>query len=52
MRFDYLDAPSGGAEPVKVADLPSAINHHWTKALAAMLTGASPLRGIGPTATH
>ena len=33
--------------PVKVTDLPSAINHHWTKALAASPDGRFLYVGIG-----
>jgi glucose/arabinose dehydrogenase len=35
------------APPVKVADLPSAINHHWTKSLAASADGRFLYVGIG-----
>ncbi len=48
VRFDYRDgqtAASGAA--VKVTDLPSAINHHWTKALAASADGRHLYVGIG-----
>ncbi len=34
-------------EPVKVTDLPSVINHHWTKALAASTDGRYLYVGIG-----
>ena len=36
-----------GGPPTKVADLPSAINHHWTKALAASADGRFLYVGIG-----
>jgi glucose/arabinose dehydrogenase len=36
VRFDYSEGQTqASGAPVKVTDLPSAINHHWTKALAA-----------------
>lgn len=48
VRFDYIDgATQAGAAPVKVADLPSAINHHWTKALVASADGRFLYVGIG-----
>ncbi|MBC2677922.1 PQQ-dependent sugar dehydrogenase [Pseudomonas baltica] len=35
VRFDYTDGQTkASAAPTKLADLPSAINHHWTKSLA------------------
>lgn len=48
VRFDYRegDTRATGA-PIHVTDLPSAINHHWTKALAASADGASLYVGIG-----
>lgn len=48
VRFDYADGEvrASGA-PVKLADLPSAINHHWTKALAASADGRYLYVGIG-----
>jgi glucose/arabinose dehydrogenase len=48
LRFDYLvgDTRASGP-PVKVTDLPSAINHHWTKALAASADGRFLHVGIG-----
>ena len=40
VRFEYQDGETrASAPPVKVTDLPSAINHHWTKALAASADG-------------
>jgi glucose/arabinose dehydrogenase len=48
VRFDYHTGQtrSSGA-PVKVTDLPSAINHHWTKSLAASADGRFLYVGIG-----
>ncbi len=48
VRFDYTpgDTQASGP-PVKVTDLPSAINHHWTKALAASADGRFLYVGIG-----
>jgi glucose/arabinose dehydrogenase len=48
VRFDYVEGQteSSGA-PVKIAALPSAINHHWTKALAASADGRYLYVGIG-----
>lgn len=48
VRFDYQDGltrPSSA--PVKVTDLPSALNHHWTKALTASADGRFLYVGIG-----
>jgi glucose/arabinose dehydrogenase len=48
VRFDYVDGQTeAAAPPVKVTDLPSAINHHWTKALAAGDDGRFLYVGIG-----
>jgi glucose/arabinose dehydrogenase len=48
VRFDYRDGQiRASAPPVKVTDLPSAINHHWTKALAASADGRRLYVGIG-----
>ncbi len=48
MRFDYRDGQTrASGPPVKVTDLPSAINHHWTKALAASADGRFLYVGIG-----
>jgi glucose/arabinose dehydrogenase len=48
VRFDYEDGQSHvSAPPSKVTDLPSAINHHWTKALAASADGQFLFVGIG-----
>ena len=48
VRFEYqegLTRPSSA--PVKVTDLPSALNHHWTKALTASADGRFLYVGIG-----
>jgi glucose/arabinose dehydrogenase len=48
VRFNYRDGQTrAGGSPVKVTDLPSAINHHWTKALAASPDGRFLYVGIG-----
>lgn len=48
VRFDYQDGQTeAGGPPVKVTDLPSALNHHWTKALAASADGRFLYVGIG-----
>ena len=48
VRFDYQDGQTrASGPPVKVTDLPSAINHHWTKALAASADGRFLYVGIG-----
>jgi glucose/arabinose dehydrogenase len=48
VRFDYKDGQTqAGGPPAKVTDLPSAINHHWTKALAASADGRLLYVGIG-----
>src|SRR6185312_16792795 len=48
LRFDYRDGQTRASEPpVKVTDLPSVINHHWTKALAASPDGRLLYVGIG-----
>ncbi|MEX2150503.1 MAG: sorbosone dehydrogenase family protein [Steroidobacteraceae bacterium] len=48
LRFNYLDGETrASGPPVKVTDLPSAINHHWTKALAASADGRFLYVGIG-----
>lgn len=48
LRFDYQDGQTkvDGA-PEKITDLPSAINHHWTKSLAASPDGQTLYVGIG-----
>ena len=48
VRFDYKEGQTkADAAPAKVTDLPSAINHHWTKALAASADGRFLYVGIG-----
>ncbi len=48
VRFAYRDGQTrADGPPVKVTDLPSAINHHWTKALAASPDGRFLYVGIG-----
>lgn len=48
VRFDYrLGQIRASKPPVIVTPLPSAVNHHWTKALAASLDGRHLYVGIG-----
>lgn len=48
VRFDYRDGQTeASGPPVMVAALPSAINHHWTKALTASPYGRFLFVGIG-----
>ena len=48
VRFDYTVGDTrAAAAPVKLTDLPSAINHHWTKALTASADGRFLYVGIG-----
>ena len=48
VRFDYEPGQFTAAKPpVKVTDLPSAINHHWTKSLTASPDGRFLYVGIG-----
>ncbi|MFC0679634.1 PQQ-dependent sugar dehydrogenase [Lysobacter korlensis] len=48
MRFDYqVGQTRASAPPVKFADLPSDINHHWTKAMTASADGRTLFVGIG-----
>jgi glucose/arabinose dehydrogenase len=48
VRFDYEPGQTrAAAAPVEVTPLPSAINHHWTKALAADAEGRHLYVGIG-----
>ncbi|PKM17800.1 MAG: sorbosone dehydrogenase [Gammaproteobacteria bacterium HGW-Gammaproteobacteria-15] len=48
VRFDYQEGQTEATgPPVKVTDLPSLINHHWTKALAASADGRFLYVGIG-----
>ncbi len=48
VRFDYQEGQTrASGAPVKVTDLPSVINHHWTKSLAASADGRFLFVGIG-----
>jgi glucose/arabinose dehydrogenase len=48
VRFAYRAGQTrASAPPEKLTDLPSAINHHWTKALAASPDGRYLYVGIG-----
>ena len=48
VRFDYQEGQTqASGTPEKVTDLPSAINHHWTKALTASADGRFLYVGIG-----
>jgi glucose/arabinose dehydrogenase len=48
VRFDYQAGQTrASGPPVNVTDLPSALNHHWTKALAASPDGRLLFVGIG-----
>lgn len=48
VRFDYADGQTEAAgPPVKITDLPSEINHHWTKALTVSPDGRYLYVGIG-----
>ena len=48
VRFDYRPGQTkASGPPAKVTDLPSAINHHWTKSLAASPDGRFLYVGIG-----
>ena len=48
VRFNYVEGQTrASAPPIKVADLPAQINHHWTKALAASPDGRFLYVGIG-----
>ncbi|MBR0651771.1 sorbosone dehydrogenase family protein [Roseomonas terrae] len=48
VRFDYTDGQTeASGPPTTVAALPSAINHHWTKALTASTDGRFLYVGIG-----
>ncbi len=48
VRFPYREGQTRAeAPPEKVTDLPSHINHHWTKALAASPDGRHLYVGIG-----
>ena len=48
VRFDYRAGQTqASGPPTKVTDLPSAINHHWTKAMTASADGRYLFVGIG-----
>ena len=48
VRFDYQDGQTkASGPPTKVTDLPSQINHHWTKALTVSPDGRFLYVGIG-----
>lgn len=48
VRFDYQEGQTkASGPPEKVTDLPSEINHHWTKALAASADERLLYVGIG-----
>ena len=48
VRFDYRDGQTrADGPPVTVTELPSHINHHWTKSLAASPDGRLLYVGIG-----
>ncbi|MEJ7929895.1 sorbosone dehydrogenase family protein [Ramlibacter sp. AN1015] len=48
VRFDYEPGQTqASGPPVKLTDLPSKINHHWTKALTASADGRFLYVGIG-----
>lgn len=48
VRFDYSPGQvQAGGPPVTVTPLPSVVNHHWTKALAASPDGRFLYVGIG-----
>lgn len=48
VRFEYSDGQlEASAPPVSVTELPSEINHHWTKALAVSADGRFLYVGIG-----
>jgi glucose/arabinose dehydrogenase len=48
VRFDYRDGQTqASGPPTRITELPSAINHHWTKAMAASADGRFLYVGIG-----
>lgn len=48
VRFDYEEGQiKANGPPIKVTDLPSEINHHWTKSLAVSADGRFLYVGIG-----
>jgi len=48
VRFDYSEGQTQAeGPPAKVTDLPSELNHHWTKAMTASADGRYLYVGIG-----
>lgn len=48
VRFNYEEGQTrASGPPEKVVDLPSALNHHWTKAMTASADGRFVYVGIG-----
>jgi glucose/arabinose dehydrogenase len=48
VRFDYSDGQvEASGPPEQLTELPSAINHHWTKAMTASADGRFLFVGIG-----
>ncbi|WP_346795569.1 sorbosone dehydrogenase family protein [Halomonas sp. Bachu 37] len=48
VRFDYEEGQTqASGPPEEIAKLPSAINHHWTKAMTASANGRFLFVGIG-----
>jgi glucose/arabinose dehydrogenase len=48
VRFEYQEGQTeAGGPPTKITDLPSEINHHWTKALTISPDGRFLYVGIG-----
>lgn len=48
VRFDYREGQTrASGAPTRIIDLPSAINHHWTKAMTASADGRFLYVGIG-----
>jgi glucose/arabinose dehydrogenase len=48
VRFDYEEGQQqASGPPVTITELPSALNHHWTKALTASADGRFLYVGIG-----
>lgn len=48
VRFDYQPGQTrASGPPVKLADLPAEVNHHWTKAMTASPDGRFLYVGIG-----
>jgi glucose/arabinose dehydrogenase len=48
VRFDYSEGQTrASGPPTKITELPSAINHHWTKAMTASADGRFLYVGIG-----